>query len=281
MNPNTEYELFTQSVYQQLLNYHHIGITNVQHNLKLKGRSGCEHQIDVYCEYEKNGVSHRVAIECKNYNKRVPKEKVCAFQGVLADLGDVEGIMVTKEGYQKGAKTYAKKYGISLKELRSPKVGETVIGTIEIHMHAEIRHTRFKIDEEWAKNNNFNVQQHREFYAMLDYTHAESWKSATHIPLETVNNIVIDSKGKKITTLEELKKKISNSHTSEYPIVFKFDDAYIECKHFGPVKILEVKYEFENKVQQATIDMDAGEFVKAILKDAISGVIQHIPKVND
>ena len=270
MNPNTEYEQFTQEVYRQLSKYHHLNIKTVQHNIKLKGRSGCEHQIDVYWEYEKDGVIHRVAIECKNYSKRVSKELVCAFQGVLSDLEDIEGIMVTKKGYQKGAKTYAKQYGISLTELRSPKVGETVIGTIEIHVHAQIRHTLFKIDEEWAKNNNFNVQQHREFYAMLDYTHAESWKSATHIPLETVNNTIVDSKGKKISTLEEYERKISNCPTSDCPIVFKFDDAYIECSHFGLVKILEVKYEFENKVQQATIDMDAGEFVKAILRDTFS-----------
>lgn len=50
-NSAEEYELFTQCVYKQLLNYHHIGIINVQHNVKLKGRSGCTHQIDVYWEY--------------------------------------------------------------------------------------------------------------------------------------------------------------------------------------------------------------------------------------
>lgn len=270
MNPNTEYELFTQVVYQQLLNYHHASINNVQHNIKLKGHSGCEHQIDVYWEYEKNGVNHHVAIECKNYNKRVEKEKVCAFQGVLADLDNVEGIMVTKRGFQKGAKEYAKEYGISLKELRPPKTGETIIGTIDIHTHAEVRHTRFKVDEEWAENNNFNLQQHREFYAMLDYTNAESWKTATHIPLETMNNDIVDSEGKRIATLEELEQKISNCSISDYPIVFKYDDAYVKCRHFGPVKILEVKYDYEIDDQKTIINMDAKGFVKAILKDALS-----------
>ena len=135
MNPNIEYELFTQEVYLQLLNYHHVCIKNVQHNIKLTGHSGCEHQIDVYWEYEKNGVNHHVAIECKNYNKRVEKEKVCAFQGVLADMENVEGIMVTKKGFQKGAKTYAKQYGISLKELREPNNGETIMKNLKIKMN--------------------------------------------------------------------------------------------------------------------------------------------------
>lgn len=67
MKSYTEYERFTQEVYQQLSNYHHWGIKNIQHNIKLKGRSGCEHQIDVYWAYEKDGVNHCVAIECHNY----------------------------------------------------------------------------------------------------------------------------------------------------------------------------------------------------------------------
>ena len=72
MNPNTEYELFTQQIYQQLVNLDVKWKTEVQHNVKLEGRSGQIHQIDVYWEYEIAGNKHRVAIECKNYNKLVP-----------------------------------------------------------------------------------------------------------------------------------------------------------------------------------------------------------------
>lgn len=281
MNPNIEYELFTQEIYQQLVNSDVVKPTKVEHNIKLKGRSGQKHQIDVYWEYEIAGNKHRVAIECKNYKTEVSIGKVRDFKGVLDDLNGVNGIMVTKEGFQKGAKEYAKEYGISLKELRTPNNGETIIGEIELHLHIEKKSTLYKVDEEWAKNNNFDIQQLREFYAILDYTHAESWKSATHIPLETINNIIVDSKGKKITTLADLSIKIIDYNKSDYPIVFKFDDAYVECRHFGSVKITEIKYDFESKNQKMTIDIDAGNFVKAILKDAISGVIQHIPIVND
>ena len=49
-----------------------------------------------------------------------------------------------------------------------------------------------------------------------------------------------------------------------------FEDAYINSKESGIVKILEVKYDFESENQQMTIDMDAGYFVKAILKDTFS-----------
>ena len=74
MNPNTEFERFTQRIYQKLVNNDVLKPTKVQHNVKLKGKSGCEHQIDVYWEYEIAGNMHRVAIECKNViGKFVPQ----------------------------------------------------------------------------------------------------------------------------------------------------------------------------------------------------------------
>lgn len=273
-NPSKEYELFTQSVYQQLSQYHHLGITKVQHNIKLEGRSGCKHQIDVYWEYEKDGVSHIVVIECKNYNKRVSKEKVCAFQGVLADLGDVEGIMVTKKGYQKGAKMYAKEYCIELKELRTPQKGETLIGEIETLIHTEIRHRLFLIDEEWAKEHNFNIVIYKQNMEMFSFNN----NKGSYVPLLTTDDVVRNSKGDYIASLDSLETEIPEQPTNEGPYIFKFVDAYVTTT-WGPVKIREVKYDFEINDHKNIINIDAEGFVKAILKDAISGVIQHIPKV--
>ena len=52
MNHNTEYERFTQEIYQQLVNLDVVRTTKVKHDVKLEGRSGQKHQIDVYWEYE-------------------------------------------------------------------------------------------------------------------------------------------------------------------------------------------------------------------------------------
>jgi hypothetical protein len=43
MNSNTEYELFTREIYQQLVNSDVVRATKVQHNVKLEGRSGRKH----------------------------------------------------------------------------------------------------------------------------------------------------------------------------------------------------------------------------------------------
>lgn len=258
MNPNTEYEHFTREVYQQLSNYYHLGIKTVQHNIKLKGRSGCEHQIDVYWEYEKDGESHRVAIECKNYSNRVSKRIVCAFQGVLDDLDGVEGIIVSKKGYQQGAKEYAKHYGIMLKELREPEVSETIIGNIEIHFHNDIRHTLFKVDEKWAEEHGINISEYKRRMDMISIKKEHLWSDATHIPLPKNDDKIRDSKGNVILSLESLEDATT------------FDDAYVSTSCWGPVKILEVKHDHSTEDIQRIIAIDAEGFVKAILKDVFS-----------
>lgn len=277
----TDYELFTQEVYQQLLNYHHVNIKNVQHNIKLKGHSGCEHQIDVYWEYEKDGQQHGMAIECKNYNKRLEKEKVCAFQGVLADLDNIEGIMVTKKGFQRGAKTYAKQYGISLKELREPNKGETIIGEIETHIQIKKWSTLYKVDEKWAEEHQIDIPEYKRRIDLISFQHDHKWSNATYIPLTIIDDVVRNAKGDFIISLDSLGTQIQKRPAKDFPYVLPFEDAYINSKECGTIKILEVKYDFEREKQQTTFALDAEGFVKAILKDAFSGVIQHIPIAND
>lgn len=267
MNSNTEYEHFTQEIYQQLVNSDVVRATKVQHNVKLEGRSGQKHQIDVYWEYNIAGSKHQVAIECKNYNKPVSKEKVCAFKGVLDDLNGVNGIMVTKVGYQKGAKEYAKEYGILLKELREPRIGETTIGEIEFCFHVESRQTLFKVDEEWASKHRINIAEYKR--RMDSVTNTHKWSDATHIPLQNTDSIIHDAKGKKITSLEALEKTIPTHPTEDFPFIFSYEDAYIGTP-WGPLKILEIKYDYEIEDSQKTIAIDAEGFVKAILKDALS-----------
>ena len=239
MNPNTEYERFTQEVYQQLLSCQYPNIADVQHNIKLEGRSGCEHQIDVYLEYERNGVKHRVAIECKNYSKHVPKERVCAFQGVLSDLDGVEGIMVSKKGFQRGAKQYAKANGISLHELREPEGEDNIIGEMSLGFHIEIKRPLYKVDKIWATEHNIDVPD--EFIQLL-----------------LVDDKLRDSKGNVITSL----RTVEDGST--------FEDANVRTIPWGAVKILEVKYAHKTEDQQRNFTIDAEGFVKAILKDAFS-----------
>ena len=278
MNPNTEYERFTQEIYRQLGQASKVNAT-VKHNVKMEGLSGQKHQIDVYWEYEKDGKTHRVAIECKNYSRRISLEKVCAFKGVLDDLDGVSGIMVSKVGFQKGAKKYAQQYGISLKELRAPKYGETIIGEIENHMHYEVRYTLFWVDEEWAAKNGFDVERYRKRLEIIHPSSPQIWNNLPYIHLERKDDTIRDASGKKITTMGELEHQIPDHPTDEFPFVFSFDDAFIESRYFGRVKIFAVKFDYNVEDQIQTISLDAGDLVKAILKDTHRGTTDFISLV--
>lgn len=85
-NENTEYEKLAQEIYQAISDADGVKNINIQHNIKLPGKSGCNHQIDVYWEFEMMGIKHCVAIECKNYSSEVSVGKVRDFFGVLHTL---------------------------------------------------------------------------------------------------------------------------------------------------------------------------------------------------
>lgn len=277
MNPNTEFERFAQRIYQKLVNNDVLKPTTVQHNVKLKGKSGCEHQIDVYWEYEIAGNIHRVAIECKNYDSLVPVGKVRDFQGVLSDLIKVNGIIVSKKGFQKGAKLFAAECGISLKELREPRWDES-IGTITTTVNTEMRHTLFLIDEDWMKEHNFSLDGIRNFYAQFQFEKAAYWKKATHVPIEREHDAIYNSDGIIIASVQSLGKMLLDKQESGTSIIFGFSDAWINSRYWGVIKICEVKFEYESSTHETIFDLAADDFVDAIIKDALSGQTDYVSK---
>ena len=270
MNKNTEYELFTQEVYKLLGQSGWLEASSVQHDVKLKGKSGQEHQVDVYWEYKKDGVVHRVAIECKNYNQKIPIGRVRDFFGVLYDVGNIRGVMACKEGYQDGAKKFADYYGISLKELWAPKDGETVIGELDLRMECKLTHRLFLVDDEWAAENKFDLASYRERLDLLRIKRDNKWSKSTHLPLDTTDDYIRDAEGNVITSIDELKKSEPDKRPNDYSIIYCLKDSYVQNKHCGLVKINEVMFEDEHSVERKTISIDAGEFVMAIIKDAQS-----------
>ena len=73
-----------------------------------------------------------------------------------------------------------------------------------------------------------------------------------------VDDKIRDSKGNVITSL----RTVEDGST--------FEDAYLRTIYWGAVKILEVKYTYKSENRHRNINIDAGEFVKGILKDAFS-----------
>lgn len=274
MKAGTKYELLAQQVYQILLNYEWPGKNIcVQHDIKITGSSGQEHQIDVFWEYELAGVKSKVAIECKDYSKPLAIGKVRDFYGVLADLKDVKGIMIASNGFQKGAKEYAKSWGINLKEL-SVSNEVPVIAEIDNHIHVALRRCLFLIDEDWAKEKGHNIDSYRKWLASWSMDGNE-WLNSLYLPLETKDTNIYDAQGQKISSIYELESGISSDINEGCEYTFPFEDAYVMLKS-GLLKIKEVLITDKEEVHNKTFVITAENFVKAILKDALDGNIQNI-----
>ena len=110
------YESIVQGIFQLLYDQHLVHNVRVQHNVTLQGKSG-PHQIDVYWKFEIGGVPHEIIVQAKHWSKAVDKGELLKFKAVIDDFPGSTGVFVTKKGYQRGAREYASKNGITLFQL--------------------------------------------------------------------------------------------------------------------------------------------------------------------
>ena len=277
-NKNTEYEQFTRKVFAGLSSQKRVKTIKLQHNVKLLGNSGTRHQIDVYWEYEKDGQLHKVAIECKNYSKNVPIGKVRDFYGVIDDIDDLQGIMITRKGFQDGAKKYASSKNIHLKELRAPIGEESLAGRIITDFHISMRRCLYLVDEDWAKQHRFDIKPYLRWLDMMSIEYKTQWVNASHIPIERKGDYIYNAKKEVITSHEDIEATIPGTMEEDSSHTIPFEDAYIDSKYWGLVKIKEIKYDYTNETRRSIMDIDARDFIEAILKDVESGAIEYVEK---
>ncbi|WP_427873069.1 restriction endonuclease [Flavobacterium sp. MMS24-S5] len=82
---------------------------------KLICESGIEREFDVVIKSKVNGYDMCIAIECKDYGSRVSIEKIEAFKSKCSTVKEINKmVFVSALGYQRGAITQAKNFGIDL-----------------------------------------------------------------------------------------------------------------------------------------------------------------------
>ncbi len=268
INENTEYEKLVQEIYQAISNAEGVKNINVRHNIKLPGKSGCNHQIDVYWEFEMMGIKHCVAIECKNYSSEVPVGKIRDFFGVLHDVGNITGIFVTKVGYQRGADKFANHYGILLKELRFPtaKDWEGRVKDIVLTIHAlfiNIKERNFDVDFDWLfANSNFKQGDKISLGGMADELK------------------ILDSAGNVLATLHELENTLPRySPEINKAVHLQFSDGFFLDPSSGQrFKINGIRYLYDVISETQTSFSEGDAIAKAILKDVSSGAMKFFDK---
>jgi|SRR5690554_997418 len=268
MNKNTAYELLAQEIYQNLLNEENITVS-VEHNVNIQGKS-TKHQIDVYWKYKVAGIEHKVAIECKNYSKRVSIGQVRDFYSVLNDIGGTIGIMVTKNGFQKGALTFAEANGINVVILREPidhdwknriKYMSTTIEAISIVVSS----FKIDLDLDWVKLN-FPTESLKNFEFKLSGFNNEIW--------------IISPNGEKVKNLMQIEESLPVPKTQRSNIKHyaNFENHFIETNKYGDLKIKGIEYVYDIHSTVSNLETDLTSMVKAIVKDALSNKITFIKK---
>lgn len=264
-NVNTDYEKLAQEIYQKL-NAVEGSIKNIdiQYNMKILGRSGCHHQIDVYWEFENMGETHKVAIECKNYNRDVSIGKLRDFFGVLHDIGDIKGIFIAKEGFQSGAIKFADYYNITLKEMRFPK-GEDWNGrlrdlktTINIVEKINID-AKPNLDMDWVFSNT-------------------ALKEGDNIRIAGQTNelFITDEEGSVVTFISEIENNLPTDNIAEkIEHEHPFEKAFLNTPDGQKYKINSIKFTYDcvnTSLSSTTYKGD--DIALAILKDVKSKKIK-------
>lgn len=103
LEKGTGFELKIAELFKQK-GYH------VTHNIKLKGKSGAEHQIDVLAQYQAPLHTSTVIIEAKSYTTNIDKDIIMKLIHIQQDLLADRAILVTTSDFTPGALLTAEQY---------------------------------------------------------------------------------------------------------------------------------------------------------------------------
>jgi len=104
----------------------------VGQDVQIIDKLGRSHQVDVYYQFEKAGITHKVAIECKDHGRPVDNGQVAKFFGKLTNAGNIQKVMISRLGYQKLAKEIAQDNDVLLLTIEDlPKLNELLAARLK------------------------------------------------------------------------------------------------------------------------------------------------------
>ncbi len=259
-----DYELLTQKIYKAILESEGVENLEVKHDEKVRGKSGVEHQIDVFWEYKYAGVSHKVLIECKYYSKAVSLIHARNMLGLLNDIPNSQGLLVTTQGFQSGVIDFCNHYEINLKRIRPPK-GSDWDGCIQI----------VNVNGEVYQNQYLNLGF--SFDARDEKTKVFFEVNGKEISFNAYD-VTVEDEGEKYFIGKWLDKNIISNLAElgvEREDVIEPDDAYVILSSGDKLKLRNVKVLWELTKQDLSISVDAMDFVHAVLEDFGSGKVEY------
>ncbi|NQZ55859.1 MAG: restriction endonuclease [Lentisphaeraceae bacterium] len=259
---STDYEKLAKKIYEDILALEGIENINVQHNIKVKGKSGVEHQIDVYWEYSYAGMNHKVLIECKHYSHNVSLLHARNLHGLITDIPNSSGVLVTTVGYQSGVEQYAGFYELGLKVIRKPK-GDDWDGCIQI----------VNIEMNLRRNNYLDLK------VDLDGNCPETVELSKENKDFLSHDLVVEEKGFKPTPLNlYLDRHIQQTKDfgEEKEVILTPEKTFLLLPNGEKLKLGRLLVKYMTSEDKRTITCDAMDLVEAVLEDYKTGKIEHM-----
>lgn len=266
----TEFEQFSKELYEEILGQHDLKNLKVQHDVSLKGATGQSHQIDVYWEFLLGGITHKVAVECKDYTSPVSVGRIRDFAAALDDIGGIKGIFLTKVGYQAGAKVFAQGKGIALKTVKSEDITvEDFKGSgLVTQVHANI--TALMID---------NVVRSIAFDNEYILDQAKGEKLYIELACTDDQVMILDKDKQPLFSFYEFTESAPREPTNTQGLVFEKD--LTESPHYldypnspFPLKIQRIKITYDTYSHSEKITVTAKATAKAIIRDILDGTCE-------
>ncbi len=130
------------------------GIKNakVENNVKLKGRSGTNRQIDTLINGKVGIFDVRILIDPKNYKTPVDIKDVDSIAGMVLDVGANLGVIVCPTGFTDGAKKRAENAGVQLYEIYDQSLGNSDLFIPLRYVEARIDKYHFEFSQNSVEN---------------------------------------------------------------------------------------------------------------------------------
>jgi len=262
-----EFELFVKSIYEEILALDGYETIKVVHDVSLLGRSKQPHQIDVYWEFKLAGITHQIAVECKEYKNTVSVGKVRDFYGALEDIGNIYGIFVTTKGYQSGAITYAKHKDISLKVVQEPTEED-----IESHQGVK----EIIIQGHALCVSNVKVQPILDIEWVFQHTDIKKGDEFSFNALS--NEIkVMDSSLNLLGTFHDFENRLprepENTENLTHKYMFSDGFIYILNSKYPPLKLKGIQFKYDTYTINTKSQVSSKLMAQAVLRDIITGDI--------
>ncbi|MGO9289594.1 MAG: restriction endonuclease [Polyangia bacterium] len=269
-NTGKPYEALTEQVFLRLLAQQRL-CANVRRNVRMQGKSGVTHQIDVCFDFVAGATTFLAIVQCKDWAFAVKQEQVFAFLSVLEDVpGQPRGIMVARSGFQEGAREFAQTHGIQLYELRDPKDEDWdgLFRTIEIHLTFVMpRYDDVMLfpDIEWLRQECDRLQLPKgQVKVTIDPDHMSFFYESSGLPCD----------------LRRLLSSHAPSGLHDWtPIAFDLSDPLVADLPNGPpprVRIKSISAKTRMTQHQRTISIKCDHLVAYCFRDVLKGTVQFL-----